>query len=355
MDTELLNTLIQDLEALSKPLDLTVVSQRIQDFKTALDAAYAYPFQHYASSRAAIKSHFGDGPFLFYAEKHIRMTAKQMRSAQAKAAARVMERNSRQTVLMYQFVVTRVDWLKSNGLFVDKVLLLMLASGSRRCEIMGTGRSFFVKKGPHLIQQLGLAKKSDLSEVDNVLKPLLFFTADEFLALLSEIRSETASVPLDSNGLLSIFDRRLESLSKLCWPQYTGNGYPIGTHVCRSIYVSIAYQQHGDPRESISAFAVRVLGHEGFAQVPNYLSTHVTFEQSGPRFTEALNQYTESRDKLVPVVLVDDDEITHAILPVPHRRLSMEERDQLQRNRIADLEKRNIPPTKANLRLLNLL
>ena len=354
MDT-LLAELYDDIAAFPTPLDLDTVSQRLLRFKDDLDAAYAYPFQHYANARAAIRDKYGDSVVTFYANRHIHMSKAQMKSAQAAAAARVMERNAHQTVLSYPFVLARVDWLKSNGLIVDRILLLMLASGSRRCEIMGTGRSTFAPKGPNHIHQLGLAKKTDTCQVSNVIKPLLFLTSTEFLETLADIRQETVDIPLDSKGLLSTFDNRLEALSRVCWPQFVSNGYPVGTHVCRALYVSIAYQRHQSSHESLSAFAARVLGHEGFAQVPNYLHAHVTFEPAGIRFDEAVAQHRACRDKLVPVVLTDETGNEHSLLPVPHRRLTSAERSLLNYNRISDLEARKIPPLQSSLRRLNIV
>ncbi len=351
----LLSVLFVDIDALTIPYDLDEMSNLMTRFKTDLDAAYAYPFQHYRVARDSIRSRYGTGVALYYANRCIRMSREQMKDARSNAAARVAERNSRQTVISYSFVASRVDWLKSNGLLVDRIFLLMLASGSRRCEIMGTGRSFFTARGPQLIHQLGLAKKTDSCHVHGVTKPLLFLTSEEFLAVLADVRHETVDVPLDSNGLLSIFDRRLEALSRICWPQFVSNGYPIGTHVCRALYVSIAYQLHQTAKESVSAFASRVLGHEGFGLVPNYLHAHVTFDASGPRFDEATRQYETCVDKLVPVVLLDDDGNDHSVLPLPHRRLTSAERAELNYNRTKDLEDRKIPLLTSSLRQLGIL
>lgn len=355
----IVDQLFDDLDQLKSPEDDQKIEMRLKDTKQALDKVYAYPYQYYRKTRDAVRKRYGEGFVTVLATRTIRMTKEQMETARGQAALRVMQRNSKQTVLLFSFVEQRVAWLKSNDLLIDKIMLLMLASGSRRCEILGTGRSFFTyapdfdKSHTH-IRQIGLAKKTANTVVDEVVKPLIFLDYDEFLDILASVRDATADMPLDSNRLLSTFDNRLEALSRLCWPQFVSNGYPIGTHVCRSIYVSIAYQLHPSARASIAAFAARVLGHESFMQVPNYLHANVTMAKSGPIFDEAVTQYKDCVDKLVPAILVDDNGNEQELLPVPHRRLSKSEREQLKANRIYDLEQRNIAATRTHLRLLNI-
>lgn len=351
----IIDDLFADLDQLKSPDDDQLIETRLKQTKEALDNAYAYPYQYYRKTRDLIRRRYGDGFINVLTTRIIHMTRVQMETARTQAALRVMERNSKQTVLLFSFVKQRVDWLKSNGLLIDKIVLLMLASGSRRCEILGTGRSFYnAVDDSRYIHQVGLAKKTDNTVVSEVIKPLIFLDSPEFLELLADVRTETADMPLDSNRLLSTFDNRLETVSKLCWPQFVSNGYPIGTHVCRSIYVSIAHQLHNSPRVSLAAFAARVLGHEGFMQVPNYLHANVVMADNGPYFDEAVKQYNDCTDKLVRVILTDDDGNDQELLAVPHRRLSMSERGQLKANRISDLEQRNIPVTRTHLRLLNL-
>jgi len=351
---KVIDDLFTELDLLQPPNDNDEIHVQLLKAKGALDEAYAYPYQYYSKARDVIRARYGDTSISLFAKQIISMSSKQMASAQTKAAARVMERNTRQTILLRSFVNARVDWLKSNGLIVDKVMLLMLASGARRCEILGTGRSEFEAVDLYHIKQTGLAKKTDHTQVNHIVKPLLFLSSDEFVSLLAELRAETADTPLDGNRLISTFDNRLEILSRLCWPQFVSNGCPIGTHVCRSLYVSMAYQLYPVPGMSMNAFAVRVLGHEGFMQVPNYLHSHVTFHNNGPIHDEAVRQYAECADRLLPHTLVDEHGNEHDILPVPRRRLTRAEREQLRTNRINDLEHRHIPVTKSYLRLLNI-
>ena len=89
-------------------------------------------------------------------------------------------------------------------------------------------------------------------------------------------------------------------------------------------------------------------------QVPNYLHANVVMAEKGPHFDEAVKQYADCIDKLARVILTDDNGNDQELLAVPHRRLSMSEREQLKANRIYDLEQRNIAVTRTHLRLLNI-
>ena len=335
----------------------TEVTDILHALKASIDSSYKKPFQYYPRIRTFFARDFGkDSRVYTLAERTFRMTPTQMAQATAKARARVRERNVKQTVIHSQFVEDAVDWLRANGATVDKIVLLMLASGSRRCEIMDTGRASFSADGvpSGSILQQGFAKKGSQSIVESVVKPLLFLSSGEFLDILQDVHDATADLEPDSRGLLSQFDDRLELLSKECFPQFVSNGFPVGTHVCRAIYVNMAYHLHHQPRESLVAFAARVLGHEGLASVPNYLHVAIAFDRDSEDGKEASRQESEIRQKVTIVELNNEDGQSFRLRPVPHRRLGAQQRKELKQNHLANLEAKRIPTSLALLKLLKL-
>ena len=326
--------------------------------KTAIDTVYAHSYKRYARVRAFFVREYGqDSEINRLVDSTFRMTKEQFRKSSAKARRRVLERNVRQTVIHEQFVTDVIDWLKANFMTIDKIALLMLCCGARRCEIMDTGRSSFSADGvPRgFIRQDGLAKKSTESKVESAVKPLLFISSAEFMAILDELRRETADLIPDSNGLISQFDNRLEDLAKTCFPQFVLNDFPVGTHVCRAIYVNTAYHYHHNPRESLVAFASRVLGHEGLASVPNYLHVTIAFDRDDVDGKEATDQESAVRGKMAIIEVQNSDGESFRLRPIPHRRLSKTERMTLKTNRLDDLHVKKIDMSSTLLKFLKLI
>ena len=354
---DVLDAAVEDLSARE---ETTVAGTEaiLQRLKSAIDHAYALPYQRYPRVRAFFVRRYGqDSTEAHVANTTFRMSKKETASAFAKARKRVLERNVKQTVLHIQFVEDVVDWLKANGSIIDKIMLLMLACGSRRCEIMDTGRSSFSGEGvpEGFIRQEGFAKKGAESKVDTVVKPLLFLTTSQFLTILQNLTDETAEYELDSNRLLSQFDDKLEILAKECFPQFVLNGFPVGTHCCRAIYVNIAFFYHHEPRESLVAFASRILGHENMLSVPNYLHVSIAFSRDDTTGKEATEQEEEARGKMAIIEVTNSDGKLFRLRPIPHRRLNKQDRVTLKTNRLDDLRSKHIDASPTLLKFLKLL
>lgn len=353
----LLDTVAADLRS-QEYLPLTTIETTLQRLKDAIDISYAKPYQRYPRVRAFFVKEYGqDSREARTANIVFRMTRKQHSTAVAKSRARVLERNVKQTVLHIEFIRDVVDWLRANGSVIDKIMLLMLSCGSRRCEIMDTGRANFSAEGvpDGFIRQDGFAKKSAGSKVESVVKPLLFLTTTEFMTILHDLTAATSGLALDSNRLLSQFDDKLEILSKECFPQFVLNGFPVGTHCCRAIYVNVAFFYHHEPRESLVAFASRVLGHENLLSVPNYLHVAIAFSRDDILGKEATDQEEEARGKMAIIEVQNSEGKSFRLRPIPHRRLTKEERIVLKTNRLNDLRDKHIDASHTLLKFLKLL
>lgn len=330
----------------------------LTSLKISLDTVYASSYKRYARTRAFFVREYGqDSEISRVADSTFRMTKAQFHKSYAHARRRVLERNLQQTVIHEQFVKDVVSWLEANFMTIDKIALLMLCCGARRCEIMDTGRSSFSAEGvPRgFIRQDGLAKKGTESKVESVVKPLLFLSSVEFLAILEQIHNDTSDLILDSNNLISQFDNRLEVLAKSCFPQFVLNDFPVGTHVCRAIYVNTAYHYHHKPRESLVAFASRVLGHESLSSVPNYLHATIAFDRDSIDGKEATRQEAAVRGKMAIIEVQNSDGESFRLRPVPHRRLSKTERMTLKSNRLDDLREKKIDMSSTLLKFLKLV
>lgn len=353
---ELLNQVYEEIQ--SSGLNSKVRVQGILDLlKTTVDSTYARPYQKYPKIRAFLTSSFGqDSLAAVLARSTFRMTREEYAEVQKKGRERTIQRNIKQTLINYGFVLDVVDWLRANDMTIDKIALLMLSSGARRCEIMDTGRSEFVEESGYTnhIRQNGFAKKGPSSEVESVVKPLLFLTSGEFLSILEDVRKDTSHLNLDDHGLYSQYDDRLERLAKECFPQFVFNDFPVGTHVCRAVYVNIAYHLHHMPRESIVAFAARVLGHEGLSSVPNYLHVSIVFNQESEEGKEATKQEEQVKTVMTIIDVHNSEGTVFRLRPIPHRRLTKEERITLKQSRLRDLENKRITLSLPMMKLLKL-
>ena len=336
----------------------------LADFRRFLVQSFARPELYYKRSRDAIVHCFGtEHPAVAIANRVLRMTSQEYKASKEAQAVVVKERNKELTVMTYDFICTRVEWLRINNMIIDKIALLMIASGARRCEILRDDIATFLdtQDGKH-IKQFGLAKKSVACEVVAVVKPLLFLTPPEFMDMLAEVR---ASVKVESESdtdeeemtaeasgeddLLDneAYNKQLEGLAKLLWPQFEANGFPCGTHTCRALYANIAHRLHARPSEGLNAFTADVLGHENLASVPHYHHVRVVFAEDPESAHLAANEQLERcHDKLRPVTLSAPNGVTHSFLPMPRRRLNPKDRETLVQNYCDRLALSGIVPTK---------
>ena len=336
----------------------------LADFRGFLVQSFARPELYYKRSRDAIVHCFGtEHPAVAIANRVLRMTSQEYRASKEAQAVVVKERNKELTVMTYDFICTRVEWLRINNMIIDKIALLMIASGARRCEILRDDIATFLdtQDGKH-IKQFGLAKKTVACEVVAVVKPLLFLTPPEFMDMLAEVR---ASVKVESESdtdeeemtaeasgeddLLDneAYNKQLEGLAKLLWPQFEANGFPCGTHTCRALYANIAHRLHARSNEGLNAFTADVLGHENLASVPHYHHVRVVFAEDPESAHLAANEQLERcHDKLRPVTLSAPNGITHSFLPMPRRRLDPKDRETLVQNYCDRLALSGIVPTK---------
>ena len=324
------------------------IERHIKHAKQAIDSHYTRPEQFYKKLRDCIESTFQNKAMSSIANRTVRMTREQMKQRQQEATEMVFRRNANQVVLADTFVQERVDWLRANGLLVDDIILLLLACGARRCEILGSSVSDFEPIGQQCIKQTGFGKKTAHCSIENVEKPLLFMTSTEFMMRLHRVRREVKRIT--DKRIVDSFDQKLEDLSKLLWPQFKQRR--AGTHICRALYVSIAYTAHAKANESIMAFASRVLGHENLSSVANYLHVKVIDPTNEKDAEEAESQHAQSSDALQPIEMKQQDGAVVRLLPMPRRRLTPDERDKLTENRELDLIARDIPLTLQNLKAL---
>lgn len=314
----------------------------ITEFKAYLEEVFERPELYYKRSREAIYNQFGkENPEGVAANKLIRMTKKEFQSSRKHQQIVTIDRNKHQTVITMGFILTRTFWLRTNGLIIDKVALLMLATGARRCELLQPRLASFLDPmdGVH-IKQFGLAKKTDACQVICVLKPILWITPREFMEMLADVRAYMTDKPPDA------LDNQLESLAKVLFPQFEANGYRCGTHVCRALYANTAHSLYARPNESLTAFAADVLGHEGLPSVPNYLHVRVVEPDGSKRAKqEAREQLARSNDKLQPVEIMTNTGQSRTFLPMPRRKLTPDDRAKITENYMNRLALDGVVPT----------
>lgn len=345
----------------------------LADFRRFLVQSFARPEIYYKRSRDAIVHCFGkEHPAVPIANHVLRMTSQEYKASREAQAVVVKERNKELTVITYDFICTRVEWLRINNMIIDKIALLMIASGARRCEILRDDIATFLdtQDGKH-IKQFGLAKKTVACEVVAVVKPLLFLTPPQFMDMLAEVRSamktdsdddadeeEMTGEASGEDDLLDneAYNKQLERLAKLLWPQFEANGFPCGTHTCRALYANIAHRLHARQNEGLNAFTADVLGHENLASVPHYHHVRVVFAEDPESAHLAANEQLERcDDKLRPVTLSMPNGISHSFLPMPRRRLDPKDRKTLVQNYYERLVRSGIVPTKSIMAAMQMI
>lgn len=340
-------------------VDPDATTRACNHLKRRLDSHYKRAYAHYPYVRDSFMSAFGpDSPITRTAQGVFRMSKAAYKSVRANDAARTMTRNVNQTVITFAFVQERFKWLQVNGLLIDDISIVMLCTGCRRTELIHpiTDDGTFVEfaaYGPSHIQQMGLAKKTPNCTRTFVIKPCIFLSSDEVIALINKIRAVVGRPVARDNGVLA---KKMELLAKTAFPQFVGNGFAVGSHVYRAIYADIAYRRFGAPNQSQMSFVADVLGHEGFPSVPNYLHVRIVFDGDDPEFfQEAARQLADSFDtiKKVPVQRPDGTEVM--VLSVPRRRLDASERERLTQNKLDELALEGVVPNRTTMRELCLI
>lgn len=257
--------------------------------KEAVDTNYKRPAGMYSVVRRLISSSMSQIGVILRAREILKQTQEEYKNSQAAQQKAVVDRNERQTVFTLRFVEEVVEKLIRRGAFTDKVLLLMLACGARKVEILDPDMSEFEEVftfsspmgiqliKPFTICQKGLAKKR-LAEKVKIEKPLLWINALEFMRILGEVRAfvwKHKCEHLNTAAAIKSMSPELERLSSALWPQAVANGVHTGTHINRAIYANVAYLEREKPGMSLTAFVKRVLGHAELGTACSYLHVSV--------------------------------------------------------------------------------
>jgi integrase len=154
----------------------------------------------------------------------------------------------------------------------DKIIAVMLASGSRMIEVLNKNVSTFmsVEGDPHKIKIIGLAK----TKIERTLiRPLLWITSDVFLKTLTEVRTALDDISNLSNDKMgrvveTPLNKRIKS-----W----GVGI-TSSHGLRKAYVALEYNLlPNEERNKISfaQFTQDILGQVDIKHALNYTNVNV--------------------------------------------------------------------------------
>lgn len=254
-----------------------------------INVHYKRPEGQYSKVRKRIADQVSHPGILQQLRASVKMTKDQFELANH-AARKVLElKNSRQTVISFLFVNSVVNRVRSCISFADKFVLLQLACGARKVELLDASTSAFFAV-PHqrrLIEQAGFAKKRDHVE-HTIVKPLLWIDSDTFLTCLGEIRAEvTKRGKQGREAIAKSFSTQLERHCHLLWPMNPMNGYRTGTHLNRAIYANVAYHFRKGPGQSLTKFIKHQLGHDSMGSAANYMNVAIAFAEDDLLVEEA--------------------------------------------------------------------
>lgn len=353
------NDLLPRLEDVCEDLEVDQeapeeVEALLEELKEYIDHAYKRPEGMYSKIRRLAGERITHPATLQKMREVVRMS-KEGYLAEKMAAKLVLEhRNANQTVFSIQYVREVVERLKAGGSFADRVLLLMLACGARKIEILDRETSMFYPTGnSHTIAQVGVAKKRKTEKEVWIDKPLLFVDSFDFLVHLSLVRIEVDKRDKESREAIGkTFSHQLEKLSAYHWPQNVANGYRTGTHVNRAVYVNVAYRKLKNKGESLTHFIKEKLGHESMGSAANYMNISISFDAEDELADEAKEQQQMAMGTRVALINKDGKRV---LLPrCAIRKLTRSEREAVAVDFGRLLHTHDIDVTRANLMSLGI-
>lgn len=311
--------------------DATWLETTFADLRTHINKHYKRPEGQYSKVRKLISAKVSHPHILKQLRSTVKMTKDQFELANHAAQKMLELKNSNQTVISLEFVNSVVAKVRSCISFADKFVLLQLACGARKVELLDAKTSLFfaVPNQRRLIEQCGFAKKRGDASHGSIVKPLLWVDSDEFLRCLSEIRSQVDErQKLGREAIAKSFSTQLERHCHLLWPQNTMNGYRTGTHLNRAIYANVAYHFRKGPGQSLTKFIKHQLGHDSMGSAANYMNVAIAFADDDLLTQEAEWQQGESLDlgvefmsNIGATVLIERPRIRHLDTTQRHQEL----------------------------------
>jgi hypothetical protein len=322
----------------------------IDELKDFLDETYKRPEGMYSRVRRMIGQVVTNISTLMYLRQKVRMTPTQMEKGRRLAQETLETRNRNQTVLTIEYIREVIQRLRAGVTFADKVLLLMLACGARKIEVLNEKTSKFQPDGLHYIRQIGIAKQKGGQDF-TVRRPLCFIKTDEFINLLTDVRETVQKRHKESaKDIGKTFSHQLEKLSQFYWPQNVALNNRTGTHINRAIYVNMARKLYGERNESLTHFIKRCLGHESMGVAASYMNVDISFAADDDKREEALRQ--QENIDVDSVALNSKYWTTVTFRVVPKRKLTKQERCAVALDCGKQLFAAGVPVTRVNLMAL---
>ncbi len=321
--------------------------------KEFVDHHYARPEGMYSKVRFMLALQIPNADVKHQARQIIKQNRKDYVTTQKKAEAVVARKNSHQTVLSMSYIWEVVTMLKLSSTFSDNVILLKLACGARKIEILDEDTSSFFGHDDleRRITQVGMAKKRPGCKIESITKPLLFLTPSDFLEKLRGVRLYVLGRSKENRVAMGkTVSHQLELLCHKQWPQNVDNGYRTGTHINRAIYANIAYKRHGKPGESLTHFIKHQLGHDSMGSAANYMNVSISFNEDSALAEEADRQAMATEDS--KITLMDENGHLREFMKPPVRRMDPEDREELARTLAEKLRISSVPVTRGNLMAL---
>lgn len=324
----------------------------LQELKNFLDRTYKRPEGMYSKVRKLLSAQISNTALLKKAREIIRQS-KESYDAERRAAQVVSEyRNRTQTVLAMDYINEVVQRLRDSDETSHRIVLLMLACGARKVEILDPNTSMFFPIASNWgIMQVGVAKRGAEDETV-VAKPLLFIQAEEFFTVLAHVRAAVAQRGYTTREEIGkTFSHQLENLCKSLWPQNVAFNR-TGTHLNRAIYANVAYKKYGAPSESLTHFIKQRLGHDSMGSAANYMNVSIAFPSDTDMLAEAAVQSWIVEDRKVGLASRSGGVVM--ISPPPIRKMTAIDRENEIQSYAQLLESNDIPVTRNNLLALGL-
>ncbi len=314
---------------------------------------YKRPEGQYSKVRKLIAAEISHPQILQQLRSTVKMTKDQFELAN-QAAAKVLEiKNSKQTVISLSFVNDIIGKVSPCISFGDKFMLVQLACGARKIELLDENTSVFkaVPNQRRLIEQVGFAKKGATPIVNSIVKPLLWIDSGHFLDCLEKIRVEVRARQKEGReAIAKSFSTQLERHCQFHWPQNVLNGYRTGTHINRAIYANVAYHYRRAAGQSLTKFIKHQLGHDSMGSAANYMNVAIAFADDGLLLEEAKWQEGDYQSLGIDFLTHEGEKVI--IHQPPIRHLSEEQRyDELEHYRLLLEEKRVKVSRRALMRL----
>jgi integrase len=188
------------------------------------------------------------------------------------AQEKVIEKNENQIEVSEEQIKLFKDQLlslmKVKFKIVPAIILAQIASGSRLIEILSDEFKFSEGK-ENYIKQNNVAKNRDTEERE-VEKPILFMTPENFIKLMSFIRSKMTNKEGDDNVILSNrYGKRVNAKVKKIAKEVGMPGIN-SSHDLRRIYGVYSYKKFASSNMSFQVWLSKVLGHSDLNSAANY-------------------------------------------------------------------------------------